>query len=362
MPEAKTGDQLNTLQAGRAAAAMAVVLFHLSVSIFGLPKYFPNELFVPFRIGHTGVDFFFVLSGFLMTWLYGDRLGDTRMAGRFLWKRALRVYPPYLVAVVPLIPVYFLMPGLGDARTTDPGYIAASLLLLPTQGLPLLSVAWTLQFEMFFYLVFAGLIAFPRLFKPLILLWAAAAVSRLFLPDPPFPLSFVTSPWILLFLYGAVAARVARRGVSWPMLWLAAGAALFAGAAVADEFSTLAEGLTRNGTGLGAALMVIGMVTAERAGRIRVPRWLVYSGDFSYALYLVHTTVLSLGVKIIFALGLQGLPRLAIAVALVAACVAVAILLHEIVEKRLMRLRPKRSGPNLGAVAAEDEGGKPLSA
>ncbi|MCW3848970.1 acyltransferase [Sphingomonas sp. LB-2] len=353
MSDAAKHERLDTLQAGRAAAAFAVVLFHLNGSIFDKAKYFPGELFVPFRTGHVGVEFFFVLSGFLMTWLYAGRLGERAAAGRFLYKRALRIYPTYWAALLAILPVYFLIPGTGKGIETDPFYIVASILLLPTPEMPILGVAWTLQFEMFFYLVFAGLLAFPRLFKPLILLWAAAAVARMFLPEPFFPLSFFTNPWILLFLIGGGAALVARRGIARPLLWVALGVALFAVSAWADEFTPLARGLTRNAMGLGAGAAIVGLVTAEAQGRIRVPRWLAYLGDASYALYLVHVLALSVGAKLLVASGLAAaLPRPVSALLLIAASLIAGILLHEIVEKRLMKLRPRRSGPNLGAESA----------
>ncbi|MEZ0243156.1 MAG: acyltransferase family protein [Sphingomonas sp.] len=355
MAEAAKHERLDTLQAGRAFAALGVVLFHLNVAIFGKAKYFPEELFPPFRTGHIGVEYFFVLSGFLMTWLYAGRTGDSAAAGRFLYKRALRVYPPYWVALFAVIPVFFLVPGFGTGSETTPYYLIASIFLLPTPEMPILNVAWTLQFEMLFYLGFAALLAWPKLVRPIVAIWAMIAIARHFLPMPPFPLSFVTDPWILLFLYGVGAAWLVRRGASRPWLWLAAGTLVFVASAWADEFSEVSRNWVRNTGGLGAAMMMIGLVTAERAGLIRVPRWLVYFGDMSYALYLIHFTVLSATVKLMFKLGIAtALPRPVVGLLLVAACILAAAAMHELVEKRLMRFRPKRSGPNLGVGEAAD--------
>lgn len=143
---------------------------------------------------------------------------------------------------------------------------------------------------------------------------------------------------------------MARRGIRRPMLWAAIGIVLFFAFAWADEFTTLARGITRTTMGLGAGIAIVGLVTAEGQDRIRVPRWLAYLGDASYAIYLVHVLALSIGAKLLVASHLAAaLPRPVSAVLLIAGSLAAGIVLHEIVEKRLMRLRPKRSGPNLGA-------------
>src|SRR5436305_9906897 len=105
---------LNTLQACRAAAAILVVLFHASGSIFALAKYFDCKPFGRvFDFGYAGVDFFFVLSGFLMMHVHAQDFGQPRKLGAYCWKRFTRIYPAYWVVLALIVPVYFLLPGVG---------------------------------------------------------------------------------------------------------------------------------------------------------------------------------------------------------------------------------------------------------
>ena len=62
--------QLTTLQAGRAIAAIMVVLFHIEIFIFPDRLYPGQGAFKPFEIGYSGVEFFFALSGFLMAYIH----------------------------------------------------------------------------------------------------------------------------------------------------------------------------------------------------------------------------------------------------------------------------------------------------
>ena len=328
--------RLDTLQAGRAIAAFIVVLYHLNGSIFGKAKYFPDQIHPIFGAGHAGVEFFFVLSGFLMAWLYGHRLGRPEAVWPFLKKRFLRIYPVYWVVLTALIPMYFLIPGVGEGYETQPLSILTSYLLIPTPQDPILQVAWTLRFEIFFYLMFSALMAWPRLMLPVFGLWAAGAAAHLFF-RPGFPLYFFFNPLILLFLFGAVAAGITRRGFPRPGLVAALGVLGFIGFMIGEVYFGFARNLCVMGYGLSATTAVAGLVRLEQAGRITVPRWLSYQGDMSYALYLVHFPVLSLGIKTVFAANLDLVfPQAVIALFLVAACLLAAFALHELFERRLL--------------------------
>ena len=86
---------LTTLQAGRALAALAVAAFHLSITL-GEPRYLGERVFEAFtHRGNLGVDFFFVLSGFIILHAHRRDIGVPGALGRYAWKRFARVFPIY---------------------------------------------------------------------------------------------------------------------------------------------------------------------------------------------------------------------------------------------------------------------------
>ena len=160
--------RLDSLQVFRGVAALLVVLHHagtFSVGHFGAP-FLGNAL----DWGASGVDFFFVLSGFIIYFIHRPDLGRPERLRGFALKRLVRVYPIYWVACGVVIPLYFLSPGMGPGYARDPGAIVTSLLLIPQAHFPVLGQAWTLTYEMLFYGVFGALIWRFRVF-----IWPAAA-------------------------------------------------------------------------------------------------------------------------------------------------------------------------------------------
>lgn len=105
-------------------------------------------------IGNTGVDLFFVLSGYL---IYGSLIARSQVFWRFIWRRVVRIYPAFLVVFVIYVGLSFAFPA--ESKLPDSGmraavYLLQNLLLLP--GLfpiePMITVAWSLSYEMFYYL------------------------------------------------------------------------------------------------------------------------------------------------------------------------------------------------------------------
>ena len=228
-----------SLQALRGVAALGVVLFHL------LPfeaKYLPGATIVPsgFSAGRAGVDLFFVLSGFLAVWTTLGPAG-AGAAQRFLLRRVTRIYPTYWIYCIPLIAAGLGAPGgLFGAGRPD---LAASLLLVPNAAPPLLLVAWTLEFEVYFYLVFAVLIWTRLARRERILALAgwgcAVAVVRLALQPSRSDavLDAVLSPLVLEFLAGCGAAYVCAARIPRGLSAVAgmAGAALLVVALIWSE-------------------------------------------------------------------------------------------------------------------------------
>lgn len=116
-------------------------------------------------IGNTGVDLFFVLSGYL---IYGSLIARPQRFGRFMARRIQRIYPAFLAVFVIYIGVSLAFPAESKIPSTPFSatiYLAENLLLLP--GIfpiePMITVAWSLSYEMFFYLLIPLVISALRL-------------------------------------------------------------------------------------------------------------------------------------------------------------------------------------------------------
>jgi len=103
---------IGSLQAGRGLAALAVVLHHAGLAghDFGGP-FVGYDLFLP---GYLGVDYFFVLSGFI---IYHSTVGVGRTPADYLSARFRRVYLPYWPVGLTIALLYVLLPTLSQ-RTT----------------------------------------------------------------------------------------------------------------------------------------------------------------------------------------------------------------------------------------------------
>ncbi|NQX66716.1 acyltransferase [Paenibacillus alba] len=150
-------NQRTVIQASRGAAAFFVMLFHTSAMSF---KYFHYDFLGISGIGRSGgVDFFFVLTGFLLYHTYGQKIGTKMTVIPFLTSRLIRIYPFYWLITLTVLPVYFLVPSFGYGYETYKDTIIKSLLLLPQTHGPVLPVAWSLSYFVLFYLVFSILMA-----------------------------------------------------------------------------------------------------------------------------------------------------------------------------------------------------------
>jgi exopolysaccharide production protein ExoZ len=327
----------------RGLAALLVAYYHL----FG---YAASAPLAPLAGGAFGVDVFFVISGFVM-WVTTDRDGVTPAS--FLLRRAVRVVPLYWLFTLLLVAIALAAPRLAPHVDVAPMLILKSLLFLPYAAPaaggdvnhPVLSQGWTLNYEIFFYALFAASLllrtAWRRALATATALLALVAAGRL-LPSGHLLLAIYTDPILVEFLLG-MTVGYARRPLGWlgpgvGLALVALGATFLARHGFSHPFpaSRLAA------FGPGSVLLVAGAVMLEPWLAPRRVAALAALGDASYALYLSHSFTIKL-VMVLFAkaapaalltAGLVAYAGAAAAVALLAAAL-VAALVHTWVESPL---------------------------
>ena len=335
------------IEAVRGIAALMVVLFHAGVLLSGPKDYGRLPFAGAFGFGRAGVDVFFVLSGFIITFIHTADIGRPGRLVSFARKRLLRIYPSYWICTLILLAIMLISPT-PDRREHDLGFILSSLLLLPRMAEPLLGPGWSLRHELLFYGLFALSLLDRRLGAAVLAAWfAAIAANIVAITATGSPLAgglaggWLLAPFNIEFLAGmGVTALVLRRRVPFPLMLLVTGVGLFLLCAAAE--SRAGDGLNlwpplHVGYAVATALVLAGLVAREQASGLRVPAALVALGDASYALYLLHVIVIMLGV---FALRhvrtIVTVPLYAAYPALVLAAVIAALLFTRAIERPML--------------------------
>lgn len=322
--------EIRSIQYLRGLAAFGVLVFHAAERAGG-----------HFGVGAAGVDVFFVISGFIM-WVVTCR--KTPTPGDFLLRRVQRIVPLYWAVTLVAVAAALAIPGSFPNMQVTLDALLKSLFFVPYRdphGLiaPLIVPGWTLNYEMFFYLLFAvGLLAPAKLRAWLVsaALIALVAVRPLLDGDNPLVATY-TDPILLEFGAGVWLGKLwserklpsARTG--WALATL--GLAGFAAVSLAGLDVSTARVLW---WGVPALLLVAGAVSVERHGTVPDLWPLRVIGDASYSLYLVHGLAISATVRVLAAVGLDA-PGLVFA-ASIAAGVAAGLLAFHLAERPMMKL------------------------
>jgi exopolysaccharide production protein ExoZ len=289
--------QFTGLQALRFVAAMLVAMMHItqaiSIHISGTGD---SVYWAP---GSSGVDIFFVISGFVMAISTRDlaQPGAARLAAAwvFMKRRILRIVPLYWFYTLLKAALLLAIPALAVKSTIVPAHLAASLLFIPAMSpwgfiQPTLPVGWTLNYEMLFYVVFALAIALgaPRIRFCLLVFLSVILAGRQF--PGSVVLAFYAQSIVFEFILGVCIAHALLRYGSGPAplaAVLVAGGVLFTFGLGWEPGS---ERLVP--WGLAAAALVLGTVWLEPLiARAPLASRLSFLGDASYSIYLSHTFV-----------------------------------------------------------------------
>jgi peptidoglycan/LPS O-acetylase OafA/YrhL len=274
---------LLTLQVGRGLAALAVAVAHASQSseaFFGHSSV--NRLL---EYGGLGVDFFFVLSGFIIMHVH---MNDSRVVP-YARKRLVRIFVPYLPVSLVSIAAYTLLPTL--SASDREWSMLSSLLLIPDYNPPALNPAWTLIHEMLFYWFFVIYLVARRAFLPAVCVWLALICVNVWAKPAllPFWRTFL-DPMNIEFIVGmgcawAVTRLDPRHGLK----------LLFGGVVVATaSFLLVLNHAPQYLFGVALAPLVVGFVLIEPRIRHRIPKLAILVGDASYSIYLIHNPAISI--------------------------------------------------------------------
>ncbi len=283
--------KLEWLEVMRGGAALWVLLHHAKQSV----DYFVSEMGSQPWIehGYLGVDFFFVLSGFIIAF------ASNRLAARggtlrdYVSARLIRIYVPYLPVGIAIYLLYMMLPGLSEAERSPS--LLTSLMLLPDNNPPALSVAWTLVHEIIFYGLYAVSFLNKRPFMAVLIIWVfiilavagtgvvLTPIARYFLA--PLNLCFVLG--VLIFQLNRRVQLGSRSGMTLAMI----GLSIVGWQAMGEAPNRLVVDL---GLGLG-----VWAAASPASTRRKVWRPIVVLGAASYAIYLIHNPALSLLVRLI---------------------------------------------------------------
>jgi len=308
--------KLNAIQCLRALAVVLVVYVHSIDLQMTFSKSIQQDLFYLQNFGAIGVDLFFVISGFIITYIANEYRG-WKDAKHFLAKRFIRINPVYYVASCLFLSInliYFLIinRNIDIGRTIES--LCDTLFVVPVakdprEFGPILIIGWTLCFEWIFYIMFCFFIIIKSRYKltQLILLVILLVVIGRCFKISDYRVLFATNPILLEFLLGMVICwwyQNRNVGKTLSIVLFMSGImgyiclVIFGYGQISEAGNILSGILSLKRVllwGGPSSLLVAGSVFMERNGLLRYAwtnRYLQVIGDASFSIYLVHMSVI----------------------------------------------------------------------
>jgi peptidoglycan/LPS O-acetylase OafA/YrhL len=354
--------RLPSLTGLRWLAAFMVFGFHIGTLHVLSKPYYRAKWDEVFGQGASGVAFFFVLSGFVLTWTArdGGQAGDT--AVRFWRRRFAKIFPNHAVTWALVI---LVMVAWGDELRKE--VAIGNLFLLQTwfnfDTFPysINTVSWSLSCEAFFYLCFPFVLPLLRRVNTYALYVIAAALVAVMyeVQNWTADLTFADRWWLtqlfpptrsLEFWLGVVVALlVIRKRWFGPGLWVATASTI--AVIIANQQKVDAKYWTSDAPAV-FALLIAAAAKADLAGRWTPwrSRTMVWLGEVSFAFYLVHVAFMSNTLRLLqyHGVDLTGHIQYYLLPALFGVSLLFAWLLHRFVEtpmNRRLRPKPGNAGP-----------------
>lgn len=356
LPEPKK--RLDLIQALRGIAAILVVCYHTgSLYSKNLSWLVYNNTF---KFGHTGVTFFFVLSGFIIYYIHYLDIGKPSQLPSFLYKRFTRIYPLYWIILVPKL----------LTKHIDIVAMFLAFFLIPVEK-AYIKVSWTLSYELFFYVCFGSLIyCYNKYTKILISTLILFICLRIFLEFSgnglnfnSFYLSFLFNAHIIEFMLGIFAAYIVinKKLLNFRNWLFVMGVILFAISSVftvilvnkiaiqtnaipfdqAEKISCFLENNIIVFFGIPFFLIVTGAAMIDQYQPLKVPKILLKLGDASYSIYLVHAIILNILTLKLQSINVKYLNYTVIPTIIIA--ILIGYIVHLIIEKPILNFFHKHS-------------------
>lgn len=345
--------RLEWLQVLRGIAATMVVLCHMGMweeKAMGAGAVAPHFL----KSGESGVDIFFVISGFIMVFITPEKFKGASEWLAFLYRRFTRIFPPYWIVTGLLFLIWLRKPELFNNYYHNQMDIGRSFLLLPQSFTPLIAVGWSLIHEVYFYFVVSfvfwrnqfGRVAWLVGWFVTLLGLNIFGSAELFRGSPVMQL--LLSPFSLEFQMGMIAAftwkylaRLRLRAWFYVISASICLVGIYVSGGVIPSVGVYPDNnhLFRVAYyGLPAFILVAFVVQIDAGAFLKAPRWAVLAGDASYAIYLLHLPIINAAYKSFsawvphpnFCLSIIGF------LAIVAASIASAMAFHLVIERRLI--------------------------
>lgn len=294
---------LKTIQLMRGFAAVAVVALHVDV-ILTQERYGSNKAFNEFgSMGWLGVNFFFILSGFIILNTHYKDIGEPEKVRYYLYRRITRLYPIYWIVLSSFI---IASSFLHFDKVWKLGDFIVGYTLLPFSEYPNLpiQVAWTLLFEIKFYLIFGLLIFSKRIGFAVMIAWVIA----LFFANSintvskwnAFGVIDIINVWNINFVFGMLVFWVVKnikRSFGWPIM--CAGLAMLS--YLTSLSTSMPDGLLSFSfmisTAIAFSSIIAGAVLIEKRNvDFKIPKCFLMLGNASYSIYLTHSAFISAAV------------------------------------------------------------------
>jgi exopolysaccharide production protein ExoZ len=304
-------NRLAWIQALRGIAAFMIVMVHSRSVLQGTGAGGAIASHVLFPMA-SGVDLFFIISGFLMVLTTRDFDGTKAYAWRFVVKRFARIWPAFVIVTPVAIVVEHGIHGFLDPAVLLPylegwAFIPHNPSASGIYFQMAVGVAWTLCFEWYFYLVFAACMLCGRWRYAVMTAWFALTLIAIPLMRGNASLNVAAQPLVEGWRY----ANLAINPIVWDFVFGMAAAGLYSSgfrirrirgiyAVTALLLVLLLTAWQRigmmnffgpHGWGASLAILFFGAVMLAKADAIKVPGWSVWMGDISYSLYLIHVYV-----------------------------------------------------------------------